>query len=521
MTLRTRTLLLCGAALLGMLLLAAISLSTLRQTMMNERLSQLSTLVELAHASLDKLHAQETAGQLSREQAQQEARRILGSLRKNELYFWARGYSSDINTIHPNAKRVGIVDAKGGKEAGERYRAALNGQRVGVLTAMGTRPGSKEEVQKLYAVIRFEPWDWIVGTGDYIDDIDTAFWRSTSILLAVGGTLMLVVGAMGWRMARSLYRQLGGEPAYAADIVRKIGAGDLRVRVDVATGDHHSLLAAMRDMQRNLQNTVGHIRLSADTIATASAEIAAGNQDLSGRTEQQASALQQTAASMEELTATVRQNADNAREAKSLAVSASGVAGKGGDVVGQVVQTMAAISTSSQKIVDIIGVIDGIAFQTNILALNASVEAARAGEQGRGFAVVASEVRGLAQRSAAAAKEIKALIDDSARNVEAGSQLVNLAGSTMDDVVASVKRVTDIVGEIAAASHEQSDGIEQINGAVTQMDQATQQNSALVEQASAAAASLRDQAGQLVRAVSTFSIDEGGPARLGRSAAVR
>lgn len=475
MKLRNRILLLCASALLGMVLLAAISLSTLRQTMTKERTAQMSTLVELAHAALDKLYEQEKAGTLSREQAQQEAKRVLGSLRKGELYFWARGYANDINYVHPNPKRLGIVDAKGGKEAGERYRAALQGHAVGTLTAKGTRPGTKGEVEKLYAVIRFEPWDWTVGTGDYIDDIDTAFWRGTTILLAVGGALMLVVGGMGWSMARSLYRQLGGEPAYASHIVKTIGSGDLTVRVKVAEDDADSLLAAMRDMQQSLLRTVGNIRVSADTIATATSEIAAGNQDLSGRTEQQASALQQTAASMEQLTATVRQNADNARQADQLVQSASGVAVRSGAAVGQVVDTMAAISASSQKIVDIIGVIDSIAFQTNILALNAAVEAARAGEQGRGFAVVASEVRALAQRSAGAAKEIKTLIDESARNVEAGTELVAHAGQTMDEVVLSVKRVSDIVSEISSASQEQSTGIEQVNQAVTQMDQATQQ----------------------------------------------
>jgi methyl-accepting chemotaxis protein len=506
MKLRTRILFLCGAALLGMLILAAVSLTTLRQTMMKERVAQLSTLVVLANASLERLHAQETAGELTREQAQKEAKKLIGSLRKDELYFFVRGYSDDVNLVHPNPKRVGIVDAKGGKEAGERYRAALQGKTIGTLTAYGTRPGTKDEVLKLYAVTRFAPWDWTVGFGDYIDDIDTAFWRNTVILLAIGAALMLVVGAMAWRMARTLYGQLGGEPEYAADVVRKIGAGDLSVDVEVRRGDESSLLHAMHSMQQSLAGTVQEIRGSTDTIATASGQIASGNQDLSSRTEQQASSLEQTAASMEELTSTVKQNADNARQANQLAASASEVAVRGGSVVGQVVDTMGAINTSSRKIVDIIAVIDGIAFQTNILALNAAVEAARAGEQGRGFAVVASEVRSLAQRSAAAAKEIKGLIDDSVSKVEAGSHQVAEAGQTMEEIVASVKRVTDIMGEIAAASQEQTSGIEQVNQAITQMDQVTQQNAALVEEAAAAAASLQDQAGSLVQAVSVFKV---------------
>ena len=266
------------------------------------------------------------------------------------------------------------------------------------------------------------------------------------------------------------------------------------------------LLDALGRMQDNLAKTVAQIRTGADTIATASSEIASGNLDLSSRTEEQASSLEETASSMEELTSTVKQNADNARQANQLAVSASDVAGRGGRVVSQVVDTMGEINTSSRKIVDIISVIDGIAFQTNILALNAAVEAARAGEQGRGFAVVAGEVRNLAQRSASAAKEIKSLIGDSVEKVDAGSKLVAEAGSTMDELVDGVKRVADIMAEITAASREQSDGIEQVNQAVTQMDQVTQQNAALVEEAAAAAESLQDQAKRLAQAVSVFRI---------------
>jgi len=260
-------------------------------------------------------------------------------------------------------------------------------------------------------------------------------------------------------------------------------------------------------MNASLSHIVGEVRNGTDTIATASNEIAAGNLNLSSRTEQQASSLQETAASMEQLTSTVKQNADNASQANQLAVSASEVAVHGGKVVTQVVSTMGSINASSKKIVDIIGVIDGIAFQTNILALNAAVEAARAGEQGRGFAVVAAEVRNLAQRSASAAKEIKALIDDSVAKVNVGSKLVDQAGSTMEEIVTSIRRVTDIMGEITAASHEQTAGIDQINQAVSQMDQVTQQNAALVEEAAAAAASLQDQAATLAEVVSAFKLD--------------
>jgi methyl-accepting chemotaxis protein-1 (serine sensor receptor) len=329
--------------------------------------------------------------------------------------------------------------------------------------------------------------------------------RSTVIVVIALGALMAAL--VGFFLVRNIYRQLGGEPEYAAQIVRSIAADDLTVSVATKNGDQQSLLFAMQTMQQNLARTVGEIRQSTDTIATASSQIAAGNLDLSSRTEEQASSLEETASSMEELTSTVKQNADNARQANQLAVSASDVALKGGAVVAQVIDTMGSINESAKKIVDIISVIDGIAFQTNILALNAAVEAARAGEQGRGFAVVATEVRNLAQRSAAAAKEIKTLIDDSVDKVDSGSKLVGQAGATMDEIVESVKRVTDVMSEITAASQEQTSGIEQINQAITQMEQVTQQNAALVEEAAAAAESLQDQAANLVQVVSVFKID--------------
>ncbi len=319
------------------------------------------------------------------------------------------------------------------------------------------------------------------------------------LMVAVAG----VLAAFFWYIAALLRRRI----ASAREVAERVRDGDLSVAIhDAARDEFTPLISALANMQHALTAVVSEVRSNAESVASASGQIAAGNQDLSSRTEQQASSLEQTAASMEELTSTVKQNADNAQQANQLAMSASEVATKGGAVVGQVVATMASINESSRKVADIIGVIDGIAFQTNILALNAAVEAARAGEQGRGFAVVASEVRSLAQRSAAAAKEIKGLIDSSVGSVEAGTRLVGEAGETMDEIVCSVRRVTDIMGEITAASKEQSIGIDQINQAISQMDDVTQQNAALVEEAAAAASSLQQQSGNLVDAVGVFRL---------------
>jgi len=335
-----------------------------------------------------------------------------------------------------------------------------------------------------------------------------ALVRNISVAVVVCGVLLAAF--IGVWLIRAISRPLNE----AVRLAESVAAGDLTQRIDVHSQDETGqLMQAMKNMNESLAGIVGQVRGGTEAIAVATREIATGNADLSSRTESQASSLEETASSMEELTSTVRQNAENARQANQLVVSTADVAVKGGQVVGQVVDTMASIKESSRKIADIIGVIDGIAFQTNILALNAAVEAARAGEQGRGFAVVASEVRNLAQRSAGAAKEIKALIEDSVGKVDAGGKLVDEAGKTMDEIVGSVKRVTDIMGEIAAASQEQSAGIEQVNQAVGQMDEMTQQNAALVEQAAAAAESLQDQAAKLAEAVSVFKLDGAGGQR--------
>ncbi len=337
----------------------------------------------------------------------------------------------------------------------------------------------------------------------------TSFQNARNLMLAlVAGAVLLGIGIGVW-LTRGLVRQLGAEPAAAAKLAQSVANGDLSTHIDLRTGDTASVMAALKAMQTSLAQVVSNVRSNSESVATASAQIAQGNLDLSQRTEEQASALEETAASMEQLSSTVKQNADNAKQANQLARSASMVAIKGGEVVGEVVSTMKAINDSSKKIADIIGVIDGIAFQTNILALNAAVEAARAGEQGRGFAVVATEVRNVAGRSAEAAKEIKSLIGASVERVEQGTALVDQAGVTMTEVVGSIKRVTDIMGEISAASAEQSAGVSQVGNAVSQMDQVTQQNAALVEESAAAAESLKVQALQLVQTVAVFKLAQG------------
>ncbi len=503
--------LIIGSALLGIVFLATAFLVSERKLILEERKSSVRQTVEVAHGLLVHFHDQVSKGKLSDDEGKQRALAAIKALRySSNEYFW-------INDMHPKMVMHAIKAELDGKDltdnkdpTGKRlfveFVNTVKASGSGFVFYMWPKPGSEQPVQKVSYVKGFEPWGWVVGSGVYIDTVNATIAERV-IGMSVGSLLLAVVLlAIGLVVARSLLRELGGEPEYANLITKRIADGDLSVDIALKPNDQSSLLHAIKSMRDSFTGIVGRVREGSESVATASSEIAQGNLDLSQRTEEQASALEETAASMEQLSATVKQNADNAKQANQLAQSASTVAASGGAIVGQVVETMKGINDSSKKISDIIGVIDGIAFQTNILALNAAVEAARAGEQGRGFAVVAAEVRNLAGRSAGAAKEIKTLINDSVSRVEQGTALVDKAGTTMTEVVGSIKRVTDIMQEITAASVEQSQGVSQVGEAVTQMDQVTQQNAALVEESAAAAESLKLQAQQLVQVVAVFKL---------------
>ncbi len=502
---------LVASAVLGLVVLLALFIHSERTVIMEERQGGVRQTVEAVHGLITHFHAQASQGKLTEDQARSQALDAIRSLRySGSEYFW-------INDMHPRMVMHPIRPELEGQDLSDNkdpegtylfrnFVDTVKKSGAGYVPYMWPKPGSDHPVQKVSYVQGFAPWGWVIGSGVYVDTVTATIWeRTVKMGLSSLGLAALLLG-IGWLMSRSIVRQLGGEPTQASAVTERIAQGDLSVDIALRPGDTSSLMHSLRVMRDNMADIVSRVRQGSESVAMASTEIAQGNHDLSARTESQASALEQTAASMEELGSTVRQNADNARQANTLAQSASAVAVQGGEVVGQVVDNMKAINTSSQKIADIISVIDSIAFQTNILALNAAVEAARAGEQGRGFAVVAGEVRLLAGRSAEAAKEIKALISDSVDRVEQGSALVDRARNTMNEVVQSIRHVTDIVGEISAASSQQSGAVGQVGEAVTQMDQNTQQNAAMVEQIASAASSLRSQAGELVQTVSTFKV---------------
>jgi methyl-accepting chemotaxis protein len=492
---------------LGIACVAAGFLLSERSLIGDERGRAVRQAVEVAAGVVARYEQLAASGALPLEQAKHEALETLRTLRYDgQEYFWVNDMQPRM-LMHPNAKlegkEVGGMTDPNGMHLFVAMVDIAKNQGSGFLSYMWPKPGSEQPVPKISYVKAVPAWGWVIGSGVYLDAIGAVFWpRVLEFSLAaalLSGVLMLA----GHLISRSIQRPL----ARAVTLANTVAAGDLTTVIDAEGKDETAqLLRALREMNGSLSGIVGEVDAGIRTIASASTQIASGNQDLSSRTEQQAGALQETAATMEELTGAVQQNAANARHASSLASSASEVAQRGGVVVSQVVGTMDAIHGSAQKIADIIGVIDGIAFQTNILALNAAVEAARAGEQGRGFAVVAGEVRNLAQRSAAAAKEVRTLIDDSVSKVGAGTEQVRQAGATMQEIVASVDRVNAIIGEIAGASEQQQDGITQVNRAIAEMDDSTQQNAALVEQAAAAAAAMNEQAQRLSEVFSVFKV---------------
>ncbi|WP_322052733.1 methyl-accepting chemotaxis protein [Paraburkholderia bannensis] len=498
---------------IALVVLVVVNAVMTRVGMLEDRKATLAQETQTALGVVGFYQKEASQGHLSADDAKHQAIATLRGLRygaDQSGYFGIYDSSATAVLVPPKPELEGksqadMVDSNGTHIAQAIVKSSSPGGDH-VSSYVWPKPGHSSPVEKITYADVVPDWDWHLFTGVYVDDIDDAFYsalmRNLALVALIGVALTL---GMFW-LIRSIRTSLGGEPDYAADICERIAAGDLTAQVRVAPGDERSLLHAMSQMQRQLVDTVQRIQVSAESITTGAQQIAAGNQDLSSRTEEQAASLEETAASMEQFTAAVKHNTDNARQGNTLAVNASDVAARGGEVVRRVVTTMHGIAETSERVEQIIGVIDGIAFQTNILALNAAVEAARAGEQGRGFAVVAGEVRTLAQRSASAAKEIKDLIGQSVTQVAEGSKLVDEAGATIDEVVQSARRVADLMGEIAAASEEQHTGIEQVNRAVAQMDEVTQQNAALVEEASAAAQSMATQSGGLREVVSVFRI---------------
>mgnify|MGYP002133139078 CR=1 FL=1 len=504
----TKASIISAAFVLPMLAMVCWLLYSNYQSTMQERMDATRQHVEIAHGILVSAQAQESAGQLTRPQAQQLALQLIEKLRydKNE-YFWINDMQPQV-VMHPfkpelNGKDAAHIKDPNGLALFVAFTNVVRQSGQGFVTYQWPRPGSDVALDKLSYVKGFAPWGWVIGSGIYVDDVQDTFVRQAAWM----GLGLLVSLSIASYMFLSFYRVMDGGLRETRRHLRAMTNGDLTTSPSPWGKDEAAqLMTELHKMQESLRTMVWRVRLSSDEIVHSASEIASGAHDLSRRTEQAAANLEESAASMEEITATVGQNTQHVQEAAHMAQHNAKVATEGGRIMQEVVHTMEDIQTSSAKIGEITATIDSIAFQTNILALNAAVEAARAGEQGRGFAVVASEVRSLAGRSAEAAKEIKSLIMASVERVEQGTLLVDKAGATMTEVVTAIRRVTDIMGEISAASSEQSAGVDQIGEAVTQMDQATQQNAALVEEMAAAAASLNTQAGELVNAVAVFKL---------------
>ena len=496
------------AFVLPLLGLLGWQLNTQAEHAMQSRKDATRQHVEVAHGIVAWAHAQESAGKMTREQAQQLARQAIATLRyEGSEYFWINDMQPRV-VMHPIKPELNGQDVSGTKDPNglplfKAFVAKVRESGKGFVAYQWPKPGSDKPVDKISYVQGFEPWGWVIGSGIYVGDLREAVQRQ----LAVDAAIVLASLLLAGYLFLSFYRVMDGGLKETRRHLRAMTSGDLTTSPSPWGNDEAAqLMLELRNMQDSLRSMVLRVRRSSEEIVHSSSEIASGSMDLSARTEQAAANLEESAASMEEISSTVRQSAEHSAEASRVAEHNAQTAGDGGRVMAEVVQTMGSIRESSNRIAEIIGTIDGIAFQTNILALNAAVEAARAGEQGRGFAVVASEVRALAQRSAGAAREIKALIGSSVERVDSGAALVGQAGQTMAEIVSSVQRVTDVVNEISVAASEQSDGLGGVNGAVTQIEQSTQQNAALVEQSAAAAASLREQAQRLTSVVAGFRL---------------
>lgn len=492
-------------------------IAAVRQTMIAAKESELKHFIELAISSIQPLYDKANADDAL---AKEQARNILRQFQyAGDNYIFAHGYDGTGLVLKPKPELEGtsvlnLKDANGVLYVQEFIKKAKEGG--GYVQYLWDKSPTQKSAPKLSYITGLDKWGWFVGTGFYIDDVDEAVLQAqqragvtvrNAIIYSAVITAIVLLGLVwiSWIMAYKTHAQIGGEPAIIAKFARQVAEGNLTASV-ANNGRETGIYAAMHDMATRLHDLVTQVTVATTQVSSAAHDIAQGSADLSQRTELQASALQQTASAMEQLTSIVKNSAENAGQANQLARAARNQAEQGGQVVEKAVTAMEAINSSSNKISDIIGVINEIAFQTNLLALNAAVEAARAGEQGRGFAVVAGEVRKLAQRSADAAKEIKALITDSVSKVSDGSALVNQAGGALQEIVASIKQVSDIVAEMAAASREQASGIEQVNKAILQMDQTTQQNAALVEQTAAASHTMGQQARELQNLIGFFKL---------------
>jgi methyl-accepting chemotaxis protein len=490
---------------------AAFGALQTREARLQERQQSLKAVGDIALTVIAPYANAAAAGALTMDEAKRKALAELRAIRfdgDNYISIVDSRCNSVMNPAKPETegKNFEAYRDVNGKYVYREMANIAQSAGEGFVDYMTPRLGSNKPVRKRSHVITYKPWDWTIVTGSYLDDIDAEFvgslWKMSAMLVAAAAVLAVAL----YFLNRSLQRSLGGSPEYASRMVEVTAAGDLTVAIEAFAGNNRSVLAQLRDMQKQIRSSIGRAVFAAGSLGAATDQLAAGNIDLSQRTEEQAASLQETAANVGVITSVARQNAESARLASQLADSAFTIANAGDKVVGEVVTTMADIKGGAAQIMEILTIIESIAFQTNILALNAAVEAARAGEQGRGFAVVAAEVRALAQRTATALKDIALLLDTSNGRVQAGAELVERAGRHMLDIIEAIRKVTSITDEIASASEQQRVGVEEMNRAIDQIDQVTQQNAALVEEATAATQTVRDTARDLIAAMSAFKV---------------